>query len=50
VPVEIRQLRYFVTVAHELNCTRAARRLNVVQQTLSAATTQLETMLATASS
>lgn len=44
MPVEVRQLRYFVTVADELNFTRAARRLNVVQQTLSAAITQLETL------
>jgi len=41
--VDIRQLRAFLAAADELNFTRAARRLNVVQQSLSAAIVQLET-------
>jgi DNA-binding transcriptional LysR family regulator len=41
--VEVRQLRYFV--ADELNFTRAAQQLNVVQQSLSTAIAQSETML-----
>jgi DNA-binding transcriptional LysR family regulator len=39
---ELRQLRYFITTAEELNFTRAARRLYVVQQSLSGAIAQLE--------
>jgi DNA-binding transcriptional LysR family regulator len=42
---EIRQLDYFVTLAQELNFTRAAQRLNVVQQTLSGGIAQLERLL-----
>jgi DNA-binding transcriptional LysR family regulator len=41
--LEARQLRYFVTVAEELNFTRAAERLHMVQQSLSEAIAQLET-------
>jgi len=37
-----RRLSYFVTLAHELNFTRAARRLHVTQSTLSAAMKALE--------
>ena len=43
--VDVRQLRYFVVAAQELNFTRAAQRLNVVQQSLSAAIGQLEAQL-----
>jgi DNA-binding transcriptional LysR family regulator len=42
---ELRQLRYFVAVANELNFTRAARRLHLVQQALSSAVGQLESQL-----
>ncbi len=40
--VELRHLEYFVTVAEELNFTRAARRLHVAQSGLSAAIRSLE--------
>jgi DNA-binding transcriptional LysR family regulator len=42
---EARQLQYFVAVAEDLNFTRAAERLHVVQQSLSTAIAQLETLL-----
>jgi len=45
VTPELRQLRYFVAVADELNFTRAARRVFVVQQALSQAIAQLEQQL-----
>jgi DNA-binding transcriptional LysR family regulator len=42
---EARQLQYFVAVAEDLNFTRAAERLHVVQQSLSTAIAQLEALL-----
>lgn len=45
--VELRHLRAFVTVAEELNFTRAARRLFVAQQALSTQIRQLEQRVGT---
>jgi DNA-binding transcriptional LysR family regulator len=42
---DLRHLRYFVAVAEELSYTRAATRVNVVPQALSAAIRQLEQQL-----
>jgi DNA-binding transcriptional LysR family regulator len=45
VAAELRHLRYFVAVADELNYTRAAERLHLAPQALSAAIQQLEAAL-----
>lgn len=47
VSIELRHLRAFVAVAEELNFTRAARRLFLAQQALSAQVRQLEQLLGT---
>jgi DNA-binding transcriptional LysR family regulator len=45
VAAELRHLRYFVAVAEELNYSRAAERLHLAPQALSAAVQQLEAAL-----
>lgn len=44
--MEIRELRYFVAVAEELNFSRAAAKLHISQQSLSTAVAKLEARLA----
>lgn len=40
--VELRQLEHFIAVAQEMQFTRAARRVNIVQSALSASISALE--------
>jgi len=40
--LELRELRYFLAVAEELNFTRAAERMHLAQQALSSAIRKLE--------
>ena len=42
IAVELRHLEYFVAVAAELNFSRAAKRIHVVQSALSASVSRLE--------
>ena len=42
IAVELRHLEYFVAVAAELNFSRAAQRIHVVQSALSASVGRLE--------